>query len=37
MFRNRKLINKVMYGLAIIIIVSMIILTLGPGILQGNS
>lgn len=34
MFQNRKLINKVMYVLAIIIVATMVLLTIGPSVFQ---
>ena len=34
MFQNRKLLNKIMYGLALVMIASLVILAIGPGILN---
>lgn len=33
-FQNRKLINKIMYGLAIVIIATMVLLTIGPSVFR---
>ncbi|GEM_PF-5097441 len=35
-FGNRKLINRIMYGLAIVVILSMVILTFGSSLFTQN-
>jgi len=34
MFNNRKLINKIMYGLAIVMVAGLVIMTVGAAFLQ---
>ncbi len=34
MFKNRKTVNKIMYILAILMVLSMIVITLGPGLIS---